>query len=203
VSDTWITTDYTDDLRRHPPVAWRPGFALPRRFRAKVNDPQHPYLVDLDLSVHEGEVQCDSVRISRRSGGPPVTARRARLPLDRYVREAAVCAAWRITGVKEDGTYVLEPMESDSDDDRAWTAARPGRRKTRWKMTDEHLKAVAEVYRANPKRPRQAVQNDPQWAPLEPSTAARWIRAAKDAGLLEERPAPSGRGQSKTKKGKR
>ena len=56
-------------------------------------------------------------------------------------------------------------------------------------MERAHLEAVAKVFReaeAAGEPPRRAVERDRRWGPVGPSVAARWIRAARDEGLLDE-----------------
>lgn len=71
----------------------------------------------------------------------------------------------------------------------AQTAADLGRKRRRRKITAGFLAEVADVYRAHPDAPTKAVQ---AWQMRKsgycsPAQASRYVRAARDAGLLEER----------------
>jgi hypothetical protein len=65
---------------------------------------------------------------------------------------------------------------------------------------------VAAIYNAavaaGSRAPRKAVQDDPRWRPVPTNTAARWVRAARDAGLIPQDPAqPTKATKATSKKG--
>lgn len=179
------------------PVQWRPGWALPPRFTGRVDDDDAPYVVELELVVRDRQVHCRSLRFSQREDGPPVQARHLREhPIQSYIRLIVTGMAMAATET-EPGTWRFSPARDEQLPEvfaETERAAAPPRR-----MTDEHLAEVADVYRRARKEsraPRKAVQADERWAPVPENTAARWIRAARDRGLLDEpdkpprRPAP-------------
>jgi hypothetical protein len=57
------------------------------------------------------------------------------------------------------------------------------RRNTRRLLSDDRLRLVADVYRANPGRPTAAVA---EHFALERRTARLYVKRARDAGLLKE-----------------
>ena len=57
------------------------------------------------------------------------------------------------------------------------------RRNTRRQLSDDKLPAVAEIYRANPKRPTAAVA---EHFGLPLRTASLYVKRAREAGVLEE-----------------
>lgn len=67
--------------------------------------------------------------------------------------------------------------------DRVAADAR-GRRQRRT-LTPALLQEIADVYAANPQKPTKAVRE--KWVVSDP-TASRWVKAARDAGLIPPRP---------------
>jgi hypothetical protein len=176
-------------------VRWRDGWVLPFPCAGMVDDPACPYQVELDLEVVEGRVECAAARFVQRRDGPPVSPRRVRdVPLTAYVKALVAELAVLEADLPRSPYAAVPPAEgliagSVVDDD--------GRKRGRRPKEHAHLEAVAKVFRqaeAAGVPARQAVQRDKRWGPVGPSTAARWVRAARDAGLLDE-PRPRAKGQ--------
>lgn len=87
----------------------------------------------------------------------------------------------------EDGSFSGVESIADSQSDefrRSRSALREVRRASRRKVTPELLAQVAEVYRANPDRPAEAVE---MAFATSTRTAFRYISMAREQGILEPR----------------
>jgi hypothetical protein len=175
-------------------VAWRKGWVLPARFGGTVDDDSCPYLVEVELAVREGRVECTAVRFVQRDDGPPVTPRRLRgtkeepVPLTAYIKAVVANTAFVADAASGAMSCSLVP-----DDELAAVVREVGdeaRKGGRRPKERSHLEAVAKVYseaKAAGRNARQAVESDSRWGPVAASTAARWIRAAKDADIIKEK----------------
>jgi hypothetical protein len=194
-------------------LPWRHNLVLPARFKATIDDETLPYLLELDLAVHEGEAGCTAARFVQREGGPLITPRGVRaVPLTQYVRAATACAALRVEKdvgggytlvhvtteaghVEEDaGSFKLTPVTTGAEVAAAFEQTRPAGERGRRRLTDEFLEEVANVYRtaleAGDAAPRRAVQ---EWQGVPTQTAARWIAEARRRGFLgDTRPGKAG-----------
>lgn len=149
-----------------------------------MDDESVPYIVNLALAVEGGSPVIEGVQLERRPGTPPLSSRVVRqVRVGEYAQAAATLAAFRAEH-QPDGSVSFEPAQSSGTFDVVPDDSR-GRR-----MTPSHLQAVAAVYNAavaaGSRAPRKAVADDARWRPVPPNTAARWVRAARDAGLIPE-----------------
>jgi hypothetical protein len=143
-------------------------------------DAEHlPYLVELDLVASDTDVHCEAVRLSARDGGKPVTARGLRdVPLGECIR--FVVAGMLRPVIKKPGSITIPLGGGIGDVAGEFELADTGKKRQKRVLTDEHLREVARVYlAAEGKKPTQAVQNHPCWAPQTYSTAARWVYEAR------------------------
>ena len=166
-------------------VHWRGDLAVPDRFSLSLDDPNFPFLVEMVASARPGVVECEQLAVSRRDDGPSVGGRRLRaIQVDRILNIAAESVAFRVEHGPEGSYY--EPAHDV--DVLPYTVRRGSCAKGRQPLTDEHLQKVADSYRAaRGSRVRVAIANDPQWGrPVPIQTVARWIRAARDRGFLDE-----------------
>ncbi len=169
-------------------VHWRGDLAVPDRFSLSLDDPNFPFLVEMVASARPGVVECEQLAVSRRENGPPVGGRRLRaVQVDRILQIAAESVAWRLVENGPEG----RSYEPAHDVEVVPYKVRHGSRaKGRQPLSDDHLQKVADIYRAAKGRGvREAIANDPQWdreAPVPTPTVARWIRAARDRGFLDE-----------------
>jgi hypothetical protein len=163
-------------------VSWRPGYGLPLRWTSRLEREDLPYVVELDFATNPGTgPECRAVRFLSREGGEPISARRVG---DIRIGE---CMQIAITGAaaREEhgpgGMVTYTPGAADLTEQA--TLARPRTRPTDRRISDEHLQAVASIYRAHLEsgRPTQAVA-DELFATY--STAARWVMEARKRDFL-------------------
>jgi hypothetical protein len=149
------------------------------------------HAVELDVVVQDGAPVCDAIRIERNPKRPSLTgAEFRRLPLRDWVNFAV-------------GQVALMPQESTlgesaawipASEDEAWAITRAAdRAPRRRKITDEHLRDVARVYRANvDDSPRDAVM---ETFAVKPAMASRYIKLARERGFLKPAPSPGKAGE--------
>ena len=156
-------------------VAWRAGHALPRTWSTTIDAEHLPYVVELGFTADEGTgPRCVALNLASRDNGEPVTARRLRgVPIGECIQLAIASAAAREERRTDEVVFHLG--SPDIEENLEHTTPR---------MSREHLKAVADVYRAAPKQPTLAVEQ--AFAPVPRSTVSRWIRRARDLGLIED-----------------
>ncbi|MGD0166855.1 MAG: hypothetical protein ABSC51_06135 [Gaiellaceae bacterium] len=160
---------------------WRRGYALPLEMSAVIDGGEDlPYLIELELVASDEDVSCTSARFVARADGRPVTARGLReIPLGECIHFAVATALRPV--IEEPGSLAIPLVPGDGDMVDEYELARPGAKRPRRVLTDQHLREVAQVYlKAEGEKPTKAVQNHPSWAPLAYSTAARWVMEARD-----------------------
>jgi hypothetical protein len=166
---------------------------MPEAYTAEVDNPEAPYVAELDLQVGaSGDLECRTVTVSQRPGGPPVTARGLRsLPLGQLVQAAAAAGALSVAP-GSNGSVVMTPLLGRSAEvDGAYELSRARAREGgRGALTDEHYRKVAAVYTRAERHPTKAVHLHKAWAPISYSTAARWVGEARRRGYLPP-PAPA------------
>jgi hypothetical protein len=154
-------------------------FAFPRRWQVKIDDPNLPYRVELEIVAEGGSFACRGLRCESRPGGPAVTGEGIRrLPIAGFVRHTLQDVALVQVGK---GHYV--PLGDQADLEEIFAAYRrteTGRRP----ITDDELAEVAEIYRAallSDPAPTRAVAKAKH---LSRSHAARLVGRARAAGFL-------------------
>jgi hypothetical protein len=164
------------------------GYALPASFKAAFEEDGQP-TVRLDLEVSEdGRVECKRYELQATETCPEVTPRHLRnlsLPdlRDRAVQIAASPVA------RKDGEGIVLKLAHLSDRRGAVHAVN----KRRNRVTPEALRRVAEIAQAHPKREgarSDALVSDEAYRAIEdaldvsPRTAQRWVKRAREEGLL-------------------
>lgn len=148
------------------------GTLFPRRAEVTVMGDVGPW-VTVRFEVEDGQPVVTWLALSRApGGGGPVTPAVVRsLPLAAYVEAATRAAA---------AAGHLRQLRDEPIDDRDYAESVLRRRHT---MNDKLLRKVAEVVLANPDAPTLEVSRQ-----LHTShrNATRWIKAARERGLLEE-----------------
>lgn len=137
--------------------------------------------VDVKVTVVDGRLAADVVRITRGPDGRPVTSEALRaLPVARLVR-AAAGAVQHVRQRHDGGGTTVGP---------AWPSEEEGAYVARHGLDDESLRIVARIYRVAyllgdaPTKRVETLLNLPR------STAGRWIAAARERGYLSESRGP-------------
>ena len=143
----------------------------------------------LDFEADKHGPACRSIRLIARDGAPPIGARTVRgVPVQECINTAIGAAA-----VREEhrpGVKVITFGGGSRDVTEQHTLAA----QVAPRMTDEHLREVADIYSRALEKPTRAVHD--HFAPVSYSTAARWVSHARQRGFLP----PTGRGSAARKK---
>jgi hypothetical protein len=139
-----------------------------------------PYRLELRVVHEDGRFVVDQLTVKRREGGPPVTSER--------LREVPIAALLRLA-VESNVVRVSREATRDGDTsswELRWASplALSERAKGGGGPSDEDLRTVAALYQvayATGQAPTRLVMNRLE---LPRSTAGRWIRMARDRGLL-------------------
>jgi hypothetical protein len=167
-----------------PPVPWRPGYGLPRKWRSRLERDDLPYYVELELTAGDAGPQCRSARFEARNDDIQITARQIReIPMGECIQLAVTAAAMRADHRPNEIAYQLGGGHYNLTEQ--FEEARPLDRRT----DDERVREAARVYAENeptgkPKMAVEAAMN------ISSSTASRLIREGRRRGFL----APSKRG---------
>jgi hypothetical protein len=152
------------------------GVMLPEQFTARfiVRD---DHTVEMDIATEQGVPVCNSVRVLRHPNRPSLTGHELRrFPLGDWVTFA--CS---MVGVGNQGSPTTS-AEWTSEQYRADVERVVRRSRRRNTITDEFLRDVARVYKANASSaPVEAVE---EAFIVAYSTAARYVKLARDRGFL-------------------
>jgi hypothetical protein len=173
-----VTFEARWDMLAHGPVDIGHGVMLPEQFIARFivkND----HTVEMEIATVDGQPVCNSVRVIRYPGRPSLTGRELRrFPLSDWV--AFACS---MVGVGNQGGVPTTGAEWTSEDYRADVERVVRRSRRRNTVTDDFLRDVARVYRANAdSAPVETVRET--YGPVGYSTAARSVTLARDRGFL-------------------
>lgn len=156
---------------------------LPRRFVATFPDPKGGPETLAMFEMRAGVPECREVRLVARSDGREVRPVDVRsINIEELLDSASELVAIHPTELLEGGGVVAEHAHGKAD--LALTrdvvgAAR--KRNTRRRISDDELAEVAEIYRANPDAPTQAVARR---YTIAHRTASLYVKRAREAGLL-------------------
>jgi hypothetical protein len=155
-------------------VVWSP-FTYRSPVTIHLEGEQQQYDVEVEVVFEEGRLVCDRLTVARREDGPPVTTEGLRrIGIATLLHEAAEYNVAHITPTGDEAykaEWPMLPMLSE----RAQHGGGP---------SDEDLWLVATVYQvayATGEAPTKTVMNR---LGLPRSTASRWIRMARERGLL-------------------
>jgi hypothetical protein len=144
------------------------------------------------LAVVDGVPQCREITIWAKDDGREVRTSDLRaIPLETWIEDLFGLVAARIT---EEGTDGSVAAVTEFSEDRAREAAKVVQRARaagRRTITRERLEEVAEIYRANPARPTEAVSRA---LGVQHTTAAKYVQRARGGGLLP----PTTRGKARS-----
>jgi hypothetical protein len=153
------------------------GVLLPEQFTARFRG-KDDHTVEMEIAVIEGVPVCNEVRVIRHSDRPSLTGREiSRLPLSDWVRFA--CS---MVGVGNQGAVRTTTAEWGTESYRSDIEGVVRRSRRRNTVTDDFLRDVARIYKENADAaPIEAIRDA---YPAAHSTAARWVKQARDRGLL-------------------
>ncbi len=168
------------------------GVAVPRHFEAHFSSPDEP-LRGLRMTIGvslDGVPECAEVAITCEPGAPALTRTDLQVPLRRLMDQAV---AWIARPAEFDAVGNVVRLGARSSVRAGAVSAAPAPRRAQRSLTPELLAQVADTYRETRAVPRSKRFGRPQ--PTQAvadkftagvySTAARWVMAARDAGLLE------------------
>ena len=146
------------------------------------------HTVELDISVEAETPVCEAIRIQRNPARPSLTgAELRRLPLRDWVSMATAQAAQTPSTEQEGGWSPADDQEAKK------LRGEVEQRVARRTMTDHFLGEVADTYRSHlDTHPRDAVADK---FTVSLSTAARYVKLARDRGLLGKAPGPGKPGE--------
>ncbi len=163
-------------------VELRDGYYVPSRFLA-VSD-----AVSLDVEVgNDGVPRCRRLELVASPGEAITSESLRRVPVARLLRQATAGAARQFEPLEPGGEPVFQlvpsaPREVADFYRRYVTDTRRPRRGV--PVSDDHLKQVAELYRAALDRGDPPTQTVADAMHAARSTAARWIAKARERGFL-------------------
>lgn len=164
------------------------GYSMAKRFVVEADDPKWPYRATLTgITTPSAGPQWDTVVLQRRDGEQVSSLSMRALPLPRLLRIAVELGATELFATEDGRRGGMALGRDPKRVKRARSALYEPR--SRRSLNDEFLRDVAAVYRkASTDRskhgvpaPTVAVTN---WGHTTRPTASRWIRAARDRGLL-------------------
>lgn len=158
---------------------------VPQRFSASFDFDSIPYVVKMEIAVQGGIGRCRSLTCEpkkRRDAASEITSEELRrIPVARLLRWGLWLAALEqdpdLRG-SENVTDLASSIESALVEGRSY-----------FSMNDDHLRVVAEIYRAAATATPDAMSPAPVKALAEHfeisrSTATRWVRLARERGFL-------------------
>ena len=173
-----VTFEARWDMLAHRYADIGHGVDLPEQFTARFTV-KNDHTVEMDIAAEDGAPVCNAVRVIRHPGRPSLTGHELRrFPLGNWV--AFACS---MVGVGNQGGIRTTAGEWNSEQYRADVERVVRRSRRRNTVTDDFLRDVARVYRANAdSAPVEAVRET--YGPVGYSTAARYVKLARDRGFL-------------------
>jgi hypothetical protein len=173
-----VTFEARWDLSAHGYADIGQGVMLPEQFIARfiVKD---DHTVEMDIATVDGAPLCNAVKVIRHPGRPSLTGHELRrFPLGDWV--AFACS---MVGVGNQGGVTTTSGEWKTEAYRSDVERVVRRARRRNTVTDDFLRDVARIYRASAdSAPVEAVKD--AYGPVGHSTAARWVKLARDRGFL-------------------
>jgi hypothetical protein len=169
------------DILAHRSVDVGNGVMLPEQFIARfiVKD---DHTVEMEIATVDGAPVCNAVRVIRHPGRPSLSGHELRrFPLAEWVKYACSMVGVGNQGGVRTTTAEWQTEAYRADIERA--VPQPRRRNV---LTDEFLKEVATTYKANADSAPIEVIRDVhgEGGYVAHSTAARWVRLARERGFL-------------------
>ncbi len=176
----WFGTDVP------PRVSTSRGIALPQSLWAEIESPLG-YWAELSLVVRNDRLVCTRMEIGAVADTDVAVERLVSdLRLDEVVADIAAASAW-IESEDEDGS-IVQQRATEADRDRVFNAVRDPQSRN---IAVPDLREVADVYQGalaaaearGEKVARPTKEISDRWH-VSRATASRWVRAARDRGLL-------------------
>lgn len=153
-----------------------------RRLEVQIPSSGERPSVDMVIEIIDGVPRCTELTFRQAPGGReirPVDLQSAKL--DSAIEYAVAIAAIDIDEKFENG---FVGSRSDDTSTRAYRAVRDLRRGSRRPMTEQRLQRIADTYHAQQVGGLEAIEIA---FGVSRATAARYLKAAREAGLVEER----------------
>lgn len=161
-----------------PPVPWRPGHVLPRRWDATVEADNLPYSIELEFTADDNGPRCRSIRLIAPEGGEISPREIRNVPVGRCIQFAIGIAARRWEPGRRPFTEVFGGKAGHVPAGvEAFRLARPSDARVK----DARLREVAAIYKAAEGKPTRAVADG---LPISYSSAARLVGEARRRGFL-------------------
>jgi hypothetical protein len=175
-----VTFEARWNIQAHRPVDIGHGVDIPERFIARFIV-KGDHTVEMEIGVEEGAPVCNVVKVIRHPGRPSLTGHELRrFPLGDWVTYA--CSRF---GVGNQGGITTTGAKWQSEQYRSDIERVVRRSRRRNTVTDDFLRDVARVYRANADSAPVAAVRD-AFGPIAYSTAARYVKLARDRGFLPQ-----------------
>jgi hypothetical protein len=170
----------TDEIAPYPRDR---RYAVPRHFRSTARDEEVGVEVEVETDVDDlGHPHCRRLEIRPLRDGEVTGETLRRIPIARWLGLLMTAAIWKPSGRPgELQTGIPQPELAEFYRRHGQAGRRP---RSGSPLSTDHLKEVADRYRAALDRgepPTQAVANEMHAAR---STAARWVAKARERGLL-------------------
>jgi hypothetical protein len=170
------------EVRKRPsrPVKLADDLAVLSPQYLHIDEPDLPYVLDVELVVEEQRAVCEAILVSRRPGGSPISGEGLRrIPLRRILHEATeLGTAWAMErGAAAPGTIKLVPAGPASR--RRAEATLRSRRSSR-SVTPDDLRTVARAVRTAQGHGRSTMREVAEALGVQPGYARRLIQRARD-----------------------
>jgi hypothetical protein len=161
-----------------------PGLAAPREFTFQLEEERRRYSLEADMVYEQpvgrmGHFVCDRLIVKRREDGPPITTEGLReIPVAAFLRAAVEANLMRVGPTLHEGktpTWTLTWAGPIALSERARAGGGP---------SEKDLRAVADVYQIAYVTGGPPTKTVMERLGLPRSTASRWIRMARERGLL-------------------
>jgi hypothetical protein len=161
-----------------------PNLALPRAFTFGIEE-ERRYSLEAEVVYEQpvggrmGHFVCNRLTVKRREDGPPITTEGLReVAINAFVRLAVEARRMRV------GPTIREGNKSTWELTWAGPIALSERARAGGGPSEEDLRAVADVYQLAYATGAPPAKTVTQRLGLPRSTASRWIRMARERGLL-------------------
>lgn len=161
-----------------------PGLGAPREFTFRVEE-ERLYSLEADVVYEQpiggrmGHFVVDRLTVRRRDDGPPITSEGLRqIPVAAFLRLAVEGSLLRVGPTIREGnksTWKLTPTGPIALSERARAGGGP---------SEDDLRAVADVYQLAHVTGGAPTKTVMERLGLPRSTASRWVRMARERGLL-------------------